>query len=207
MKNKRLELKVKKILEDSGQQFRPYKYIIREIIREHRDFDLLKDRKIIELGPGDNFTLINYLSQFTYVEAAGLSFALQNKPKYLREEYIYDYLASKKNNSVDLIYSRIVMEEHSFEAPLLLQSDAYKRLMTEGPSHDLWMQYPGSLQYIMSCYKEMRRVLKTGGIIISHVGNRLKSRFHNSHFEQETGLHMVISYPIRLFGQMWVYRK
>lgn len=207
MKNRRLELKIKKILKDSGKHFRPYKFIIREIIREHKDFDLLKNRKIIELGPGDNFTLINYLSQYTFVEAAGLSFALQNKPKYLREEYIHDYLASKKANSVDLIYSRIVMEEHSFEAPLLLQSDIYKRLMTEGPSHNLWMQYPGSLQYIMNCYKEIQRVLKTGGIIISHVGNRSKSQFHNSYFEQETGLHLEISYPIRLFGQMWVYRK
>lgn len=207
MKNKWLEKRVADILKKGGSPFKPFKHIIREVLREHRDFDLLRNRKIVELGPGDNFTLIEYLSHFADVEAAGLSYALKNKPGYLTEEYICEYLASKKKNSSDLIYSRKVMEEHSFEAPLLLKTDIYKRLIAEGPSDDLWMHYPGSRLYIIRCYKEVRRVLKTGGIIISHVGNRAKAGFHDDHFEEETGLQMVISYPFRFLGQIWVFRK
>ncbi|MBN2534967.1 MAG: hypothetical protein JXB88_18945 [Spirochaetales bacterium] len=206
MKNKILEKLLTGILKEAGSSFKPFKHIIREILREHRDFDLLRSRKIIELGPGDNFTLIEYLSRFAEVEAAGLSHALACKPGYLKEEYIYDYLASKKQNSSDLIYSRRLMEEHSLEAPLLLKTDIYKRLLSEGPSDDLWLQYPGSRLYLIRCYKEARRVLKTGGIIISHVGNRFKADFHES-IEKEAGLKKVIFYSFRLMGQMWVFRK
>jgi hypothetical protein len=206
VKNKKLEKRVMKILKEHAGPFKPFKQIIREILREFRDFDLLHHRRIIELGPGDNFTLIEYLSRFADVEAAGLSHALQNKPMYLKEAYIYDYLVSKKKNSCDLIYSRHVMEEHSFEAPLLLKTDIYKRLIKEGASDDLWLHYPGSRLYIIRCYKEVSRVLKTGGIIISHIGNRFKAGFHEG-IEKETGLQQVISYPFRLFGQIWVFRK
>lgn len=194
------------MLKENGNVFKSFKHIIREILREHRDFDLLRSRRIVELGPGDNFTFIEYLSRFADVEAAGLTHALQNKPGYLKEEYIYDYLVSKKENSIDLIYSRQVMEEHSFEAPLLLKTDIYKKLIKEGPSEDLWLEYPGSRLYIIRCYKEARRVLKTGGIIISHIGNRLKAGFHEN-IDKETGLQEVLSYPFRLRGQMWVFRK
>jgi hypothetical protein len=207
VKNKNLEKRIKKILKESGTQFKPFRHIIREIIREYRDFDLLRNRKIIELGPGDNFTLITFLSQFTSVEAAGLSISGGTKPVFLKEDYIFEYLASKRNNSCDLIYSRHVMEEHSFDAPLLLQTRSYQRLIAEGPSDDLWEHYPGSRLYIIRCYKEMTRVLKTGGIIISHVGNRFKAGFHDHTISEDTGLKKVISYPVRVLGQIWVYRK
>ena len=140
------------------------------------------------------------------MEAVGLSKHIIDKPDYLTEEYLLEYLVEQKDGSADLIYSRRVMEQHSFEASLLLGSEAYKRLIREGPKPSVWLRYPGARLNIIQCYLEAKRILKPRSIIISHVGNRLMARFHDRYREQ-LGFEEAASYPIGLLAQMWVYRK
>ena len=206
MKDKRLSQKVKKDISELGARFVPFKNIIREIFREYESFESLREKKVVELGPGRNFSLIEHLSKYADVEAVGLSVYARERIDFLVEKYVYDYLRLQKDNSIDLIYSRRVMEKHSFDSVLLRKSEAYRRLLREGPEPEVWIDYPGAKLNIIRCYMEAQRVLKPGGVIISHVGNRYMGKFHDRHIEM-LGFKKVITYPIRILGQMWVFRK
>ena len=207
MKDKKLEIKWKSLMRELAPSLKPFGYIIKEILREYRDLDLLRGRRILELGPGDRFGLIDLLSGYTDVFSAGLTSTSVSYPAFHSEACLHDFLSSRKTSTIDLVYSREVMEEHTFEAPLLLESDAYKRLLTEGPSEEVWEEYPGSRQNILRCYAEISRILRPDGLVISQVKNRLAARFHDHRFELKNRLEKVVAVKTGILGHLWVYRK
>ena len=201
-----LSKSIKAAIRELGGSFVPFKHIIREILREYGSFDNLNGKTVIELGPGFNFRMIEYLARYAKVEAAGLNTLITEPPEFYMEKYLYDYLFSKPENSIDLIYSRRVMENYSFDPALLVKSPAYEKLRTNGPSNEVWVDYPGARLNIIRCYIEAFKALKPGGIIISHIGNRIMARFHQN-LPRQLGFELVVRYPFRWIGQMWVFRK
>lgn len=183
-----------------------YYPVLTELLREFGSLDKLKDKQILELGPGGNLHLAEKLHTLSKFQAVGLSQFVHSQFDWLVEKDIYHYLAAQKEETFDVIYSRRVMEQNSFEPGLMVQQEFYHKLIREGADKTEMVEYQGSKLNLIRNYIEIQKVLKLNGIVISHVGNRRLAAFHDQHLHK-LGFELVKTYPIRWNGQMWVFRK
>jgi len=198
---------LKTICQQIGSSYKPFLPIIREIIREYPNApQQLHNKQLLELGPGRRFALLEYLSKYTNINAIGMETGNYAKHQKLKYGYLLEELKEIKTASIDLIYSRRVLEKHSFNPKLLLQSQPYKQLITKGHSKKIWQQYPGAKENILLCLQEITRILKKDAIIISHIGNRFAARFYQQTLTQ-LNLKQEYYKRVGLLGQIWTFRK
>ena len=105
-----------------------FEYILDSILNWCGGLDNLKDKSILELGPGTKLNMLNFLKNETdaaNVTAAGKT--LFSTDVSVTDCYILPYLKKQKSKSIDLIYSKHLFEASSIHPFLLLSHPAYWR--------------------------------------------------------------------------------
>lgn len=140
-------------------------------------------KSILELGPGHQLGLLRYFANETGAkQVTGVGrFILWpwNSHRAFRRAhvinaYILPWLKSQKPNSVDIIYSRHVMEQHSIHAGILLTSPVYRKYIKENRFGNLGADFPASPANIQAIFKAAFKLLKKDGVIVSQIA---KSHF------------------------------
>ncbi len=81
-------------------------------------------------------------------------------------------LRTMETESMDLIYSRHVLEQHSIEARILLQHPGFKSAIRNNQFDDLPESFPASRRNIQAVFKECQRILKPSGASIVQVAKK-----------------------------------
>jgi len=129
---------------------------------------------ILELGPGIKIQL----AQFLIAKFSSLQLNCVGIPKYYRSLYYYkrkninEYLLSLPDNSLDIVYSRFVLEEFSYHPLPLFFSSSFWKLFLSNNNLKVKEKLPGSYEYLLRTYKILGNKLKSGGRIISMLVNR-----------------------------------
>ena len=153
-----------------------FKYILDSILNWCGGLDNLKDKSILELGPGTKLNMLNFLKNETdaaNVTAAGKT--LFSTDVSVTDCYILPYLKKQKSKSIDLIYSKHLFESSSIHPVLLLSHPAYWRAIKENRFDNPGVDFPSSIANMQAIFIEAYRVLKSGGLIVSQIGRRKKS--------------------------------
>jgi hypothetical protein len=90
----------------------------------------------------------------------------------IENTYLLPYLQGLESGSVDIVYSRYVMEQHSIHAWVLLTSRIYWRYLKENKFNRPEQDYPSSRPNLQAIFKEACRIIKPGGIIISQIAKK-----------------------------------
>jgi hypothetical protein len=88
--------------------------------------------------------------------------------------------AQRGGTGYDLIYSRLVMEQHSINPWILLSSQAYRQQFKKRRFADFDASYPGSIPNLQAVFRKAWALLKPGGVIISVIGKREYSALESS---------------------------
>ncbi len=158
----------------------PYREILAELLEHAGPIDTLKDKKILEIGPGNRVNLMRFFSEEMGIEINGVGRAplwpwtphRQYISKHITNTLLLDHLPRVESQSYDIIYSRHVMEQHSIHAGILLTSRTYWRYIRENRFKIPGEDFPSSLPNIQAIFRHCYRTLKPGGIIISQIGRR-----------------------------------
>ncbi len=170
-------------------QLKPFKEIVRYILGHYNSIEELKDKNILELGPGTKINMLRFLSAETQaktVKGIGRSinwFWLPHKDrrkKLLTNSNLLPALKSMKSKSFDLIYSRHVLEEQSINPFILLGSSVYWKYIKENRFKNPGTDFPASAPNIQAIFKEAFRLLKPGGVIISQIGKESRNPINES---------------------------
>ena len=163
-------------------KLKPFKEILEELLQVYPDFPLLPKRRILELGPGRNLNLLIYLKDCSGAESVrgvGRTARAWWRPSpgelelnLVEDQYILPYLQALPTASLDLIYSRHVLEQHSIDARILLRDPVYKAAIASNSFADLPESFPASIRNIGSIFSECYRILKPGGVLITQVARR-----------------------------------
>ena len=158
----------------------PYREILAELIEHAGPIDLLKNKRILELGPGNRVNLMRFLSEEMGASVRGIGRAplWPWKPhsdyiaNHVTNAFLLDHLPGIESQSYDIIYSRHVAEQHSIHVAILLTSRIYWRYIRENRFKTPGEDFPSSLPNIHAIFRHCYRILKPGGVIISQIGRR-----------------------------------
>jgi hypothetical protein len=173
---------------------RPFSPILTEILTHFETLDDLRDRTVLELGPGNRVELMRFLAQETAVKSiqgAGKSIVWPwtRHKAFIRTHVVnarlLDFLAQQQGAaSYDLIYSRLVMEQHSIDPWILFASKAYRQQFKKRRFVDFDESYPASIPNLQAVFRRAWILLKPGGVIISHIGKRKYSALDRSFLDE-----------------------
>jgi predicted SAM-dependent methyltransferase len=90
----------------------------------------------------------------------------------VRDEYLLPALRGMSSASIDVIYSRHVLEQHSIEAGVLLKDPEFKRAIKDNRFDDLPETFPASPRNIQAVLKECMRILRPGGAMITQIAKK-----------------------------------
>jgi hypothetical protein len=155
--------------------------ILEEINWVYDDVEALEGKQILELGPGRNPGFLNFLGQC--LSAASLSgvgksagsgkWTSQPASRYqIHDQFILPYLEALPDASLDLIYSRHVLEMHSIDARILLKDPAYSAAVRTNSFSDLPEAFPASQKNILAIFAQSYRCLRPGGALITQVAKK-----------------------------------
>jgi len=174
-------------------RLKPFEEIIREIFAHFSSIEGLKGKNIIELGPGTKIRMLNFLNSETQaasVQGIGRSiewFWLPHKDlrrNMLTNSYLLPELKTRKSNSIDLIFSRHVLEEQSINPFILLGSSIYWKYIKENRFKNPGTDFPASAPNIQAVFKEAFRLLRHGGIIISEIGRESRNPIDDKYLKK-----------------------
>ncbi len=174
---------MQKQIEDLLKQYRSYhlkkyRFILEELFSHFENLDALKNKSVLELGPGEKINLFRFFKEASGVKtilAVGrMPAGFWNARKYaahseLKNQFILPFLKSQRKNSFDIIYSRHVLEKNSINPLALLKSKSYWRHIKENRMQNPGKDLPASEANIKAIFKEAYRALKPGGIIITQI--------------------------------------
>ena len=157
-----------------------FKEILQELLVFAEQFENLKGKHILELGPGTKLNLFNFLkneSGAASVRAAGKTVALQKSQAKTAavDSYLLPFIKKQKAKSFDVIYARHVFEKNSIHPLLLITHPAYRRAIMENRFDTPGVDFPSSFENMQAVFKQAYRILKPGGIIISQIAKRKNS--------------------------------
>jgi len=164
-----------------GYRLKAFQQIIAELLAIYPTFPELPGLKLLELGPGQNLELLRLLrdqGKAAVVQGIGRSraaFWKRPQPRnagLVEDTLILPALQQRAAASVDLIYSRHVLEQHSIEAAILLQDPEFKRTIKDNRFGDLPEAFPAAPRNILAIFGECYRILKPGGVIISQIAKQ-----------------------------------
>jgi hypothetical protein len=159
-------------LPSSVQRFAPVLAEINKFYSKKR----FQELNILELGPGINIQFAQFLrASFPSLQlcCVGIPKYSLSRPYHINKD-INRYLLSLPDQSLDLVYSRFVLEVYSFHPVALIFSRAFLRLLRYGAKPHLMEQMPGSYEYWSHTYQILGKKLKTDGRIISMIVDRNK---------------------------------
>ncbi len=171
----------------------PFREIIAEIVKHFNDLEGLQDKNILELGPANKINMLRFLHLETAAESVqGIGRHMdwpwlghkELRQKLLTNSYLLPALNSKKSKSVDLIYSRYVLEECSINPFILLGNRYYWKAIKENRFKNPDKNFPASTPNIEAIFKETWRLLKPGGIIISEIAKEHNNPLDDAFFEK-----------------------
>ena len=189
-----------------GKKSRPFRPLLLELLQEYGSLPAITQKEILELGPGLRFSLLDYLSKNNNIIAIGEDVGKGQQHKNLVNGDLLKTLCGLRNNSIDLIYSRRVLEKNSYNPKLLLKSDAFRKLRKYGSSQAVWENYPGAIANIIRCYQEIFRIIRPGAIVITYVENRFLAKFHKSELAP-IGFEILRDRSCGFLSHIWVMRK
>lgn len=120
--------------------------------------------------------------------------------------HLLPVLQEKRFDSIDLIYSRHVLEQHSIEARILLKHDGFKEAIRSNQFGDLPETFPASPRNILAVFQECYRILKPGGAIITQIAKKKYGVLTETHLQtfQPEALRIV---DIERFSQLITFVK
>jgi hypothetical protein len=173
---------------------RPFSPILTQILEHFETLDNLADRTVLELGPGNRVELMRFLleeSAIKSIQGVGKSILwpwTRHKAfihAHVVNARLLDFLAQQKGvASYDLIYSRLVMEQHSIDPLILFSSQAYRQQFKKRRFTDFDASYPGSIANLQAVFRKAWTLLKPGGVIISCIGKRKYSALDRSFLDK-----------------------
>jgi len=168
----------------------PFSPILAEMLKHFETLDNLSGRTVLELGPGNRVELMRFLVQETTVKSiqgVGRSIVwpwTRHKAfiqAHVMNARLLDFFGTQQSvTGYDLIYSRLVMEQHSIDPWILLGSEAYRQQFKKRSFTDFDASYPGAIPNLQAVFCAAWALLKPGGMIISVIGKRKYSALDRS---------------------------
>jgi hypothetical protein len=172
----------------------PFSPILEEMLQHFESLDKLRDRTVLELGPGNRVELMRFLAQEAAVESiqgVGRSIVWPwTRHRAFIQAHVVNarllefFKAQRRGTGYDLIYSRLVMEQHSIDPWILLSSEAYRQQFKKRRFTDFDASYPGSIPNLQAVFLKAWTLLYPGGVIISVIGKRKYSALDSSFLER-----------------------
>ncbi len=176
-----------------GYHLDPFGEILSDIQTHAGPLDGLKGKHLLELGPGRRVDLMRFWRDHIHVagiQGAGKAvvFPWTRHKDFIATHVIQtrllDYFKQVGSSSFDLIYSRLVFEQHSIDPWVLLGSSDYWRQFRKTNFQDFGENYPASIPNLQAIFRQAYKTLKSGGVIVSFIGKRhysvLDTSFLNS---------------------------
>ncbi len=164
-----------------GYRLEPFHEILTDIETHVGSLDDFKDKHILELGPGRRVDLMRFWVheiQAAQVTGAGKAMLFPwTRHKTFIDQHItntrlLDFFQKAKPNRYDLIYSRLVFEQHSIDPWILLGCADYWNQFKKQNFQDFGENYPASVPNLQSIFSKAYKTLKPGGTIVSLIGKR-----------------------------------
>ena len=173
---------------------RPFSPILSEILAHFGSLDNLRDRTVLELGPGNRVGLMRFLAHETGVKSIQGAGKAILWPWTRHKTFIHAHVVNvqllgfltqqPQAATYDLIYSRLVMEQHSIDPWILLTSQAYRQQFKKRRFTDFDESYPASIPNLQAVFRRAWTRLNAGGIIVSHIGKRKYSALDRSFLDE-----------------------
>lgn len=158
---------------------------------------------VIELGTGKRVVLAEEMFQLLKDKFSCISLPKRKlKSSYYQFEDINQYLQTFSNYSLDLVYSRFLLEENSFHPISLLFSSHFLQLLTQGKKKKVMEIFPGSSEYIRKTYQILSKKMKKQGRIIGFVVDRKKAEFI---FEKQVLQHFILETALAIGPRMGLF--
>ncbi len=159
----------------------PFAPILQQILSCFGGLGGLKGKDVLEVGPGTRVDLMRFLhdhAQLRSIEGVGRSvhrpwarqrrFILDN----VRNARLLDHFRSASQARYDLVYSRLVFEQHSIDPWILLRSRAYWRQFKKSDFRDFDESYPASIPNLRAVFDRIWRTLRDRGLFVAIIGKR-----------------------------------
>jgi hypothetical protein len=159
-----------------------FREILAEMLKAVGGVEGLADKHILELGPGRRLDLLRFLAAETRAASVRGIGKTPRPPRprpdgsgnrvVVENAYLLPSLRGLRPATIDIVYSRYVMEQHSINPWVLLTSRVYWRYFRENRFRRPGEDYPSSKPNLQAVFREACRVLKPGGIIISQMAKK-----------------------------------
>ena len=182
-----------RIGQQSGYTLVPFAPILQQILAHFELLENLKDKDVLEVGPGTRVDLMRFLrDQVGSCRVVGAG-RFVPRPwcrhrRFIREHVrnvrLLDFFAPPLEPTYDLIYSRFVFEQHSIDPWILLTSRAYWAQFKKNDFRDFDQTYPASVPNLQAVFRRAWQTLKPGGLMVSLIGKRKYSALDRHFLEQ-----------------------
>ncbi|MFC1764610.1 hypothetical protein ACFL6U_21395 [Planctomycetota bacterium] len=177
-----ISTQLQSILKENGAyRLRPFVPILEKILSHYGSLTVLRDKDVLELGPGVRVDMMRFLQNVMGVRSiSGTGSAVYwpwtQQRAFIRQHIVnqcfLEFFGSHRRAQYDLIYSRLVFEQHSIDPWRLLTGGAYWRQFKKMDFREFDETYPASIPNLRAVFKAAWKTLRPGGIIVSFVGKR-----------------------------------
>ena len=166
------------ILQFKKYRLQPFKEIIHELLQVYPQLPEIQNISILELGPGTRVNLLRFLAEEipgAIVRGAGRHVVWPWTPQrgfigqHVANAFLLPHLKNLPVQSVDIIYSRHVMEQHSIHAGILITSPVYRRYIRDNRFQKPGVDLPSSVPNLQAVFRAAYKALKKNGMIISQI--------------------------------------
>ncbi len=166
------------ILQYKKYGLRPFKEIIHELLQVYPQPTALQNVSVLELGPGTKVNLLRFLAEknpAATVRGAGRHVVWPWTPQrafieqHVANTFLLPHLNDLPARSIDIIYSRHVMEQHSIHAGILITSPVYRRYIRDNRFQKPGIDLPASVPNLQAVFRNAYKALKKNGVIISQI--------------------------------------
>lgn len=162
----------------------PFQEILHELLVHSGSLEGLRGAGVLELGPSTKVSLMQFLKDCAHVGQIRGVGRMPVWPWTRRRAFIeanvdnvfmLDHLCKVPAKSYDIVYSRHVMEQHSIDPLILLGSKVYWRQFKNNGFKNLGEDYPSSHPNVQAIFRQVHRIVKPGGLIVSQIAKKKNS--------------------------------
>ena len=126
-------------------------------------------------------------------------------PAWHGESLLLPALQAFPSKSVNIIFSRHVLERHSLDGRLMFKLPQYRRAIQENQFHDLPVDFPGSTANLEAILRECIRILDQGGVFVAQIARRKYNPLNSAWFEA-AGMQQVRMRDLGRRSQIYSFR-